>query len=411
MHNWLAVSSANPVPHKTTSSPRPYCMRWLSRSHRSDPGCWRPAKSCHPIGKPLPNSGVPLWFRWICILLLLMVIPATVAADSRETLREEVRQWVASTVGVPPAAVYVAHLDRRTAVEPCPSGRRFDFPFAARTLVRSHCPDSEWRLFVRVEIRATTSVITATRDLPAAHRLEPDDIEWSAVTDAPDQSATSLEEVLGRTLRRAVFAGEPLVLNMLEDTVALMRLIAPVRRGENLDGQYEILFRSAREVPHGAITEWSRDRPGVAAGNLQRGRILLESDIIDPRQVVVSSRTLPSGTRLSSDAIQIEERHRGDIPRDALSLLEGLGDMEVSRMLRAGEIIRTSDIRPARLIQRGQLVNVTFRRGTLEVTSQARASSDGRIGEVITLVNPDTGRELRAQVTGPGQTLLLNSGQ
>lgn len=325
----------------------------------------------------------------------------------RQELREDVREWASAALGLPPDAVYVAPLDRRTRLPLCEVGRLFDFPFSSRTTVRIVCPETDWRMFVRIEIRAAIPVVFLRRDLPAGHVLSREDVELQPRSGSSEGFAVALEDVIGRSLRRAMRTQEPLPSNVLDDTVQAWRLVESAREGQPLQGLVERIAVPLRELPTNAVVGMELDRDAQSTQFLSAGRILLHSDLVSLRKVLVARRLLPVGTRLTEDAVVTEALDQRQIPHDALFSAVGLSDLENHRLLRAGEPIRSSDLRPAVLVRRGQTVTILLRRGTLEVASQARATQDGRIGEWISLVNTESGRELRGQVTGVGEVLLV----
>jgi flagella basal body P-ring formation protein FlgA len=55
------------------------------------------------------------------------------------------------------------------------------------------------------------------------------------------------------------------------------------------------------------------------------------------------------------------------------------------------------------LVQKGAAVRVTIRQGLMMLEADLIAEDDGTLGESVVVLNPETGRRLRAMVTGPGR--------
>jgi flagella basal body P-ring formation protein FlgA len=73
----------------------------------------------------------------------------------------------------------------------------------------------------------------------------------------------------------------------------------------------------------------------------------------------------------------------------------------LNRNLRAGEPIRTSDIRPALLVRRGTEVMLTVTSsGGFQISIRVEAMADARMGEQVQLRNLESGRLLMGVVTG-----------
>jgi flagella basal body P-ring formation protein FlgA len=84
----------------------------------------------------------------------------------------------------------------------------------------------------------------------------------------------------------------------------------------------------------------------------------------------------------------------------SFSDLEG---REARRLLRAGEAVRTSDVRRPTLVTKGSTVTMTFDLPGVSLTAVGRAVSAGGLGESVTVLNPVSYRQITATVTGPGQ--------
>lgn len=67
----------------------------------------------------------------------------------------------------------------------------------------------------------------------------------------------------------------------------------------------------------------------------------------------------------------------------------------------AGQVLRRQMLVTAPLVRSGEPVTVTFRAGGFEVQARGLAMQAGRLGELIKVVNPDSGRRLSARVVGP----------
>jgi flagella basal body P-ring formation protein FlgA len=80
---------------------------------------------------------------------------------------------------------------------------------------------------------------------------------------------------------------------------------------------------------------------------------------------------------------------------------DGIIDMEATRDLRAGDALRASDVRPAVLVRKGDLVTLTAARTTgLTIRARVEALQDGRRGESIKIKNKESGQVLTGVVSG-----------
>ena len=120
------------------------------------------------------------------------------------------------------------------------------------------------------------------------------------------------------------------------------------------------------------------------------------------REAWVPLQLIRRGTVLSPEMF---ERRNVDVSAAELALIQNPDDLknvEVLRDLQPGSPVRSYDLKPATLVKRGQLVVVSMGEGRgFLVTVRAESQQDGRLGELIRLKNPESGRLLSAMVTGP----------
>ena len=88
------------------------------------------------------------------------------------------------------------------------------------------------------------------------------------------------------------------------------------------------------------------------------------------------------------------------MPIDVYSTFEGLENYEVVKTIRAGSVIRSLNLRPARLVKRGTKVQLKILAQGMLVTATVEALEDGHIGQQIKLLNNASGKTVTGVVTG-----------
>ncbi len=91
-------------------------------------------------------------------------------------------------------------------------------------------------------------------------------------------------------------------------------------------------------------------------------------------------------------------RVNGALVRDA----EDVAGREAKRALRAGEVIRSSDLKRPTLVTKGATVTMVFEVPGIALTSIGRALAEGGEGDTIAVLNPTSYRQVSAVITGPG---------
>jgi flagella basal body P-ring formation protein FlgA len=127
-------------------------------------------------------------------------------------------------------------------------------------------------------------------------------------------------------------------------------------------------------------------------------------------RVVVPARDIARGELISeSDLVY------GTLPASAgvvgvVTTMDALSGMEARRVLRAGETVRPEDVRHPILVTRGSTVTMTFEAPGISVTAMGKATSEGGMGETISVQNVASYRQVSAVVIGPGQVRAIASG-
>ena len=126
-------------------------------------------------------------------------------------------------------------------------------------------------------------------------------------------------------------------------------------------------------------------------------QVLVEGNAL----VLVTARSVTRGARLRSADLRFEKR-----PLDELSLeaLRGLvaNDKLARRRLRAGTVLKPSDLKAAPVVLRGQRVRLSVRDAVLSVSTRGEALGSGAIGDVVAVRNLASGRRLSGRVVSAG---------
>jgi len=98
---------------------------------------------------------------------------------------------------------------------------------------------------------------------------------------------------------------------------------------------------------------------------------------------LVPTRTLRANTPLSIEDFRIVP---GNQPGSLEKLLE-IDGMEARVALYAGRPVFPSDVGPAALVERNQIVKLGFSHGSLVIFAEGRALGRGRLGDAIRVMN------------------------
>ena len=115
---------------------------------------------------------------------------------------------------------------------------------------------------------------------------------------------------------------------------------------------------------------------------------------------LVANRTMPAGTIIASGDLTV----LGQVPKDAAEAYVG---MEIRRAVYAGRPVSETDLGPATLIRRNDIVTMLYRSGALGLRTEGRALSPGGKGERIEVMNLDSRLTVRATVTARGHVEVI----
>lgn len=123
--------------------------------------------------------------------------------------------------------------------------------------------------------------------------------------------------------------------------------------------------------------------------------------------VLVTRRRIRGGESLPDGSLQAAwteiTTFRGAPMRPSdLRALRAQGPAVAARALRAGRVLRQTDLRPPYAADTGDTVLMQYRRGPLVLHLSCQAREPGLPGEVIRLYSPDSGSTYRARLTGKG---------
>jgi flagella basal body P-ring formation protein FlgA len=126
-------------------------------------------------------------------------------------------------------------------------------------------------------------------------------------------------------------------------------------------------------------------------------------------RIVVPAHTIARGEIISDADLAYQTIPSGSFMPGMTTSAQALDGMQARRVLRAGEGVRSEDVRAPILVTRGQTVTMTFTAPGITLTAVGRAMSAGGKGETVTVQNPASYRMISATVIGPGAVRTTGS--
>jgi len=196
-----------------------------------------------------------------------------------------------------------------------------------------------------------------------------------------------------------------------ESTAAERAVVQAVRArmGAGAAVRIESLWLSDATAAAGAVL--ATPEPGARVGSAARFSLAIDGGrsaayaVADVRLTVDHTRVVRAiarGATITPSDVASSQEEVSDVWLTRLPVVSEVVGAQATRALVPGQVVQSAMIAIAPVVRAGDVVAVRVREGGIEVTGRARASEHGRIGAVIRLVNPDSGRVMNGVVIGPG---------
>ena len=296
----------------------------------------------------------------LAALVSLVVTPLVYAKTDQAIIKEnatrQIQEAAAQAFYTDPTNVEVRLADKRLVLPDC--GQPFDvrFPFSDRATAQLDCVNPKWRGFIQIRLKEGVTAFRYNLPLNKGETLKRSHATRHAV--APDDSIANrivvLEDVLDLALREPVQAG---------DIILESHFMATPISG----------YQTTKTED---VHAW------------------------------VATETIPRGNRLDVTTFSWEIIE-GRVPTDLIRYGADFAMLEALRDIMHGDKLRRSAVKMAPAVRKNEEIQVLIVRGALRVTNLVRISRDATIGESIDVVNVESGRPLKARVTGIGQVEIL----
>jgi len=144
----------------------------------------------------------------------------------------------------------------------------------------------------------------------------------------------------------------------------------------------------------------------LPTGSSTRGTLHLMGRARATVAVVTIAHAMERGAVLKSADVVIERRPRAELGRDVLTDLDRAIGLAARNSLQAGQVVRAADLAKPEVVQRNDIVTLTYAMPGILLTIRGKALDSGAEGDTISLVNEQSKRTLQAVVTGPGRAMI-----
>jgi flagella basal body P-ring formation protein FlgA len=140
---------------------------------------------------------------------------------------------------------------------------------------------------------------------------------------------------------------------------------------------------------------------------LSNAPLILEGQIVDLIDVAISTHALAKGDILSAIDIRIEKRERKSVIGNNFIKPTLVIGQAAREPLTSGMILTEDLVSKPILVEKGMAVSVTYAAGGLKLTLRGKANEAGALGDMVSVLNPQSKKVIFATVIGPGSVAVL----
>jgi flagella basal body P-ring formation protein FlgA len=238
--------------------------------------------------------------------------------------------------------------------------------------------------------------IRVDRILEAARELGIEDIDpapFRAVTVIRPGKAVARAEMQELITRALAPAGGPVLIEVTLDDIVAARTVDLRRAGTIRVAQIQRDPRSGRFEAR--LTSADESESWLVTGS-----------VAEFREIAVPVADLERGDAVQAKDLTLVRRPAAQVPSDIIANGAELLGLVPRRALRAGEPIRNADMAKPLLVEKNQIVTVTYAVKGLSLSMRGRALAGGAKGDTIRVQNPQSKRTIEGIVTGSQQVTI-----
>ena len=126
-------------------------------------------------------------------------------------------------------------------------------------------------------------------------------------------------------------------------------------------------------------------------------------------QVPVPTRLISAGEIIGADDLVWQPVHLARLNGNSLTDAQQLIGHMAKRPLKAGQILRQTDVAVSPIIRKNDLIRLVVRSGQMALSVQGKAMQDGATGQSIRVINVNSNRQLSGTVVDAGTVSIDNA--
>jgi flagella basal body P-ring formation protein FlgA len=144
----------------------------------------------------------------------------------------------------------------------------------------------------------------------------------------------------------------------------------------------------------------------LPTGASRRGTFRLGGTALATVEVAVLGRAVERGSVIKDSDVEMERQPRAQIGRDVITDRDRIVGLAARDNIQPGRPLRSTDLTRPQIVQRNEIVTLTYEMPGIMLTVRGKASEGGAQGDVISVLNEQTKRVLQGVIVAPGHVAI-----
>ena len=128
--------------------------------------------------------------------------------------------------------------------------------------------------------------------------------------------------------------------------------------------------------------------------------------VYEMAQIPVPKRLISAGDIIAADDLEWQAVHLARLSGNSLTDAEQLVGRMAKRPLKAGQVLRQSDVAVSPVIHKNDLIRLVVKTGQMTLSVQGKALQDAALGQTVRVVNTNSNRQLTGTVIDAGTVAI-----
>lgn len=184
-----------------------------------------------------------------------------------------------------------------------------------------------------------------------------------------------------------------------------------------IDENKDVIMTLDRELPEALLKVESENEIEVEEFSLNGSKFLvkikrddttydIKGKFEDVLLLPVVNRIIQPGEIISEEDIDKKEISESKLKDYMITDANEIIGLTPKRTIAPNQFIKTSQLQKKKDVEKGQTVQVHYKSGNLNITSQGKALDQGAMGDMVRVMNPQSKKVIEGFVSGTGEVSL-----